>query len=99
MTRDLFGLLRPRINERVLEVVHKHLTDEQIGLLLVKLINPYVVLSQQEEAKLRGIDRKTLRSMKARGEIPATPVNDESRPMFPKSGSSGSNSPHRGKTR
>lgn len=99
MTRDLFNLLRPRINEQVLEVVHKHLTDEQIGLLLVKLINPYIVLSQQEEAKLRGIDRKTLRSMKARGEIPATLVNEDSRPMLPKSGQFGPTSPHRGKTR
>lgn len=99
MTRDLFALLRPRINERVLEVVHKHLTDEQIGLLLVKMINPYIVLSQQEEAKLRGIDRKTLRSMKARGEIPPNPVNGDSWPICPNTGPSGSISPHRGKDR
>ncbi len=70
MTQELFEILRPRINARVLEVVHNHLDDEQIGLLLVKLINPYIILSQQEEAKLRGVDRKTLRGMKSRGEIP-----------------------------
>ncbi len=70
MTQELFEILRPRINARVLEIVHEHLSDEQIGLLLVKMINPYVVLSQQEEAKLRGVDRKTLRGMKQRGELP-----------------------------
>ncbi len=69
MIQELFEIIRPRITPRVLEVVNNHLTDEQIGLLLVKLINPYVVLSQQEEAILRGVDRKTLRGMKARGEI------------------------------
>ena len=71
MIPELFKIILPRINPRVLEVVHSHLTDEQIGLLLVKLINPYIVLSQQEEAKLRGVNRKTLRGMKARGEVSA----------------------------
>lgn len=71
MIQELFEILRPRITPRVLDVIHNHLTDEQIGLLLVKLINPYVVLTQQEEAILRGVNRKTLRGMKARGEIPA----------------------------
>lgn len=87
MTQDLFDILRPRINARVLEIVHNHLSDEQIGLLLVKLINPYAVLSQQEEAKLRGVDRKTLRGMKARGEVPDRPsegVNHPDAPNRPK---------------
>ena len=92
MIQELFEIIRPRITPRVLEVVHNHLTDEQIGLLLVKLINPYVVLSQQEEAMLRGVNRKTLRGMKARGEVPAhrtSPlegVNFEEAPNCPKSG-------------
>ena len=71
MIPELFKIILPRITPRVLEVIHNHLTDEQIGLLLVKLINPYVVLSQQEEAMLRGVNRKTLRGMKARGEVAA----------------------------
>ncbi|MEI7957762.1 MAG: hypothetical protein WCI40_01535 [Verrucomicrobiota bacterium] len=71
MIPELFKIILPRINPTVLEVVHSHLTDEQIGLLLVKLINPYIVLSQQEEAKLRGVNRKTLRGMKTRGELSA----------------------------
>jgi hypothetical protein len=89
MIQELFEIIRPRITPRVLEVVHNHLTDEQIGLLLVKLINPYVVLTQQEEAILRGVNRKTLRGMKARGEVPACPdasvggVNRKELPIFP----------------
>lgn len=87
MIQELFEIIRPRITPRVLEVVNKHLTDEQIGLLLVKLINPYVVLTQQEEATLRGVNRKTLRGMKARGEVPLRPlgppgdVNSEKLPI------------------
>lgn len=87
MTQEFFEILRPRINARVLEIVHNHLNDEQIGLLLVKLINPYIVLSQQEEAKLRGIDRKTLRGMKSRGEIPPEEgVKTAAAPNHPESG-------------
>ncbi|MDD5350833.1 MAG: hypothetical protein PHQ12_11540 [Chthoniobacteraceae bacterium] len=91
MIQELFEIIRPRITPRVLEVVHRHLTDEQIGLLLVKLINPYVVLSQQEEAILRGVNRKTLRGMKARGEIAAhrsgpLGVNLQETPKYPVSG-------------
>jgi len=71
MKQDLFEIIRPRINPNILKIVHSHLTDEQIALLLLKLINPYIILSQQEEATLRGINRKTLREMKTRGEIPA----------------------------
>ena len=97
MTQELFEILRPRINARVLEIVHKHLSDEQIGLLLVKLINPYAVLSQQEEAKLRGVDRKTLRGMKARGELPEEGgVNSQDAPSFPIRGRGFPNAPHRG---
>ena len=91
MIQELYNIISPRITPRVLEMVHNHLTDEQIGLLLVKLINPYVVLSQQEEAKLRGVNRKTLRGMKTRGEIPAQRsdplgVNIEKHPVLPKNG-------------
>ena len=87
MIQQLFEIIRPRINPQVLEVVHKHLTDEQIGLLLVKLINPYVMLTQQEEAVLRGVNRKTLRGMKSRGEVPVRlttvgDVNAEELPFF-----------------
>lgn len=97
MTQDLFDILRPRINARVLEIVHNHLSDEQIGLLLVKLINPYAILSQQEEAQLRGVDRKTLRGMKARGEVPTRPkegVNRGYAPNRPKDDLSGAKTPH-----
>lgn len=92
MIPELFKILLPRITPRVLEVIHSHLSDEQIGLLLVKLINPYVVLSQQEEAVLRGVNRKTLRGMKARGEIGAQrgvplDVNSEEDSFFPKKAS------------
>ncbi|XHR29370.1 MAG: hypothetical protein ACFUZC_02170 [Chthoniobacteraceae bacterium] len=89
MIQEIFEIIRPRITPRVLEVVNQHLTDEQIGLLLVKLINPYVVLTQQEEAILRGVNRKTLRGMKARGEVPVRPeetaggVNRKELPIFP----------------
>ncbi len=99
MTQELFEILRPRINARVLEIIHNHLSDEQIGLLLVKLINPYAVLSQQEEAKLRGVDRKTLRGMKARGELPEQRgVNSPDAPKFPNRGRSFPNAPQ-GETR
>ena len=92
MIPELFTIILPRITPRVLEVIHSHLTDEQIGLLLVKLINPYIVLSQQEEAELRGVNRKTLRGMKSRGEVSSqrgTPmgVNGEETPNCPKTGS------------
>lgn len=99
MTRNLFRILEPRINARVLKIVNDHLSDEQIGLLLVKLINPYAVLSQQEEAKLRGIDRKTLRGMKARGELPAAgeAVNPQESPNRPKPGRDLPNAPHQRK--
>jgi len=79
MNQELFEIIRPRISPNVLKIVHSRLTDEQIALLLVKLINPYIILSQQEEATLRGINRKTLREMKARGEIPAHMGNCQSR--------------------
>lgn len=91
MIPELFNILLPRITPKVLEVVNRHLTDEQIGLLLVKLINPYIVISQEEEATLRGVNRKTLRGMKARGEVSSSRssnlgVNLEEAPIFPKSG-------------
>jgi len=91
MIPELFKIILPRITPRVLEVIHSHLTDEQIGLLLVKLINPYVVFSQQEEAMLRGVNRKTLRGMKARGEVTMhrsgpLGVNLEEAPNSPQTG-------------
>jgi len=101
MIPELYSILLPRITPRVLEVVHSHLTDEQIGLLLVKLINPYMVMSQEEEATLRGVNRKTLRGMKARGEVSsqrgsAIGVNLEEAPNCPKTGSkSPKNTQHR----
>ena len=76
MIPELYDLLRPRITPQVLEMVHRHLTDEQIGLLLVKLINPYIVMSHEEEATLRGVNRKNLRGMKARGEVAAHRSHD-----------------------
>jgi len=99
MTRNLFRLIEPRINDRVLKIIHERLTDEQLGLLLVKMINPYIVFSQQEEAKLRGIDRKTLRGMKARGELANLDetVNPQDAPKRPKSGPKYPASPHPGK--
>jgi len=92
MIPELFTIIRPRITPRVLEVVNRHLSDEQIALLLVKLINPYVVFSQQEEAMLRGVNRKTLRGMKTRGEVAthrggALAVNLGESPNFPQMGS------------
>ena len=91
MTSELFRtLIQPRINARVLELVNHHLSDDQIGLLLVKMINPYAVLSQKEEALLRGVDPKTLRGMKSRGELadspPPHPVNAKDSRKLPKSG-------------
>jgi len=93
MIQELYEIIRPRITSKVLELVHRHLSDEQIGLLLVKLINPYAVLTQQEEAVLRGVDRKTLRGMKARGEIGSSrsnllAVNLQEAPICPKNGPS-----------
>ena len=94
MTRELFDLiLQPRINAKVLEIVHNHLDDEQIGLLLLKQINPYAVLTQQEEATLRGVNRKTLRGMKARGEI-SKDVNHYAAPKVAKTGPNFPNSTH-----
>ena len=99
MIPELFTILLPRITPRVLEMINDHLTDEQIALLFVKLINPYVVLSLQEEAILRGVDRKTLRGMKSRGEVASqrgssVSVNGEDSPKSPKSGSKHSKNPH-----
>jgi len=100
MIPELFKIILPRITPRVLEVVHSHLSDEQIGLLLVKLINPYVVLSQQEEAILRGVNRKTLRGMKTRGEVPThrsgpLDVNLGEAPSYPKTALERPKTPHR----
>jgi hypothetical protein len=95
MIPELFQILQPRVTPQVLKVIHRHLNDEQIGLLLVKLINPYVIFSQQEEAILRGVNRKTLRGMKARGEVPSLCVNAQDDSILPKPGSKEAKLPHR----
>ena len=98
MISELFQILQPRINARVLALVNRHLSDEQIGLLLVKMINPYAILSQQEEATLRGVDPKTLRGMKSRGELDDSPgarlgVNAKNSQNLPRSGRNFPDSP------
>ena len=81
--KELFDLLlRPRINATVLEILNRRLDDEQVALLLLTEANPYVILTQQEEAKLRGVSPKTLRGMKERGEI-SKGVNPQFSPKFP----------------
>ena len=78
-------ILQPRINARVLDIVNSLMDDEQLALLVVRQINPYFVFSQKQEAKLRGIDPKTLRGMKQRGEI-GKEVNTDSSQSLPKNG-------------
>ena len=86
MIENLFDLvLQSRINPQVLTLVNALLDDEQLALLLVKQINPYFELTQQQEAKLRGVSPKTLRGRKQRGEIPGN-VNDTYSRSFPKKG-------------
>jgi hypothetical protein len=89
MIPELFKMISSRITPGVLEMVNNYLSDEQIALLLVKNINPYIVLSLQDEAKLRGVHRKTLRGMKERGEVSSKRgseigVNMEEAPNRPK---------------
>lgn len=43
---------------------------EKLALIIVRILNPDEVLSQEEEAKLRGKSRDTLREMKKRKELP-----------------------------
>jgi len=77
MLKELFDLvLLPRINAEVFEILNRHLNNEQIALLILMQVNPYMVLTQQQEALLRGVNPKTLRGMKQRGEI-AQKVNPD----------------------
>jgi hypothetical protein len=46
------------------------MTDEKVALLIVKAINPYELLSNQEEALIRGVTRNTISSMKRAKELP-----------------------------
>lgn len=45
-------------------------SEIKLALLLVKLVNPYEILSNQEEAILRGVTRNTISRMKERKDIP-----------------------------
>lgn len=66
------GLLNAMITPHVMELVKKRLDldDEKLALMLVRLINPDEVLTQTEEANLRGLRPETLRSYKDAGEFP-----------------------------
>jgi hypothetical protein len=43
---------------------------EKLALIIVRILNPDEILSQEEEAKLRGKSRHTIRQMKRRKELP-----------------------------
>lgn len=45
-------------------------SEIKLALLLVKLVNPYEILTNQEEAILRGVSRGKLASHKERKELP-----------------------------
>jgi hypothetical protein len=59
--------LAPFITEKAkrLAAARLGMTDEKVALLIVKAINPYAILSQEEEALLRGVTAKTLRGLHA----------------------------------
>lgn len=59
--------LAPFITEKAKRIAADRLgmTDEKVALLIVKAINPYEILSQEEEAILRGVTPKTLRGLHA----------------------------------
>ncbi|MEY2561832.1 MAG: hypothetical protein QOH88_25 [Verrucomicrobiota bacterium] len=64
--------LKPFITKkaRQLAAARLRMTDEKVALLIVKAINPFEILTNQEEAILRGVTRNTITSMKAAREIP-----------------------------
>lgn len=64
--------LRPFITEKAKQLAAERLrmTDEKVTLLIVKEINPYEILTNQEEALIRGISRDKLRGHKTRKELP-----------------------------
>lgn len=57
--------LAPFITEKAKRLAAERLgmTDEKVALLIVKAINPYEVLTQEEESVLRGVTAKTLRGL------------------------------------
>ena len=61
LLRDL-GAITPKVKKLAMQRLG--FTDEKIALLLVKAINPHEVLTEEEEATLRGITAKTLRGFK-----------------------------------
>lgn len=64
--------LAPFITEKAKRLAAERLgmTDEKVALLIVKAINPYEILTNQEEAILRGVTRNTISSMKTARELP-----------------------------
>lgn len=64
--------LAPFITEKAKRLAAERLgmTDEKVALLIVKAINPYEVLTNQEEAIIRGVTRNTISSMKNAKELP-----------------------------
>jgi hypothetical protein len=84
MPSEIFKLLQFIAGEKLmadaLEIVRDRLelTPDKLALMVVRLINPDEILGEQEEAKVRGVSRNTLRDMKGRGELPViiqSPVN------------------------
>lgn len=71
VTPDLVNL-QPFITEEARRLAAKRLgmTDQKVALLIVKAVNPYEVLTQEEEAILRGVSRDKLRGHKERKELP-----------------------------
>lgn len=64
--------LAPFITEKAKRIAAERLgmSDEKVALLIVKAINPYEILTNQEEAVLRGVTRNTIASMKTAKELP-----------------------------
>jgi hypothetical protein len=64
--------LAPFMTEKAKRLAAKRLgmTDEKVALLIVKAVNPYMLLTQEEESLLRGVTPKTLRGLKQRNELP-----------------------------
>lgn len=64
-------MLRPFITDAALRIAAKRLsmTDEKVALIIVKIINPHTIFTIEEEALMRGVNRKTLGKMLAAKEI------------------------------
>lgn len=54
--------LAPFITPKALKLAAERLemTDEKVALLIAKAVNPHLILTQEEEALLRGVTPKTL---------------------------------------